>query len=97
MKANVVSAQVVNKRFDDFSGNTTREGHASESWFGCARKFLRQWCTRTMRSKLEPMKKVARTLREHETLLMNWFEAHGQISRRLRMGSPNYVSNLIHA
>lgn len=45
-----------------------------------ARKFLREWCTRTMRSGLEPMKKVARSLREHEPLLMNWFEARGEIS-----------------
>ena len=45
-----------------------------------ARKFLREWCTRTMRSRLEPMKKVARSLREHEDLLMNWFEARGEIS-----------------
>jgi transposase len=45
-----------------------------------ARKFLREWCTRTMRSGLEPMKKVARCLREHEDLLMNWFEARGEIS-----------------
>ena len=36
--------------------------YASPGW---AEKFLDQWCRRTMRSKLEPMKKVARTLRNH--------------------------------
>jgi transposase len=51
--------------------------YQSAAW---ARKFLREWCTRTMRSGLEPMKKVARSLREHEKLLMNWFQAHGEIS-----------------
>jgi transposase len=34
----------------------------------CAAKFLDQWCTRTMRSKIEPMKKVAKTLRRHREL-----------------------------
>lgn len=60
--------------------------YKSPAW---ARKFLRQWCTRTMRSKLEPMKKIARTLREHETLLMNWFEAHGELSSGIVEGLNN--------
>jgi transposase len=47
------------------------------SWAG---KFLREWCTRTMRSKLEPMKEMARSLRKHEPLLLNWFRAKGEIS-----------------
>ena len=40
-----------------------------------ARWFLRKWCPRAMRSKLEPMKKFVRTLRAHEDLLMNYFKA----------------------
>ena len=47
---------------------------------GWAAKFLQQWCTRTMRSKIEPMKKVARSLREHSDLILNWFRAKGSIS-----------------
>lgn len=47
---------------------------------GWARKFLQQWCTRTMRSKIEPMKQVARSLREHSDLILNWFRAQGTIS-----------------
>jgi transposase len=42
--------------------------------------FLDAWCKRAMRSRLEPMKKVARMLRAHEQLLMNWFRARGEIS-----------------
>ena len=42
--------------------------------------FLDAWCERAMRSRLEPMKKVARMLRAHEELLMNWFRARGEIS-----------------
>jgi transposase len=47
---------------------------------GWAMRFLQQWCTRTMRSKIEPMKKVARSLREHRDLILNWFRAKGTIS-----------------
>lgn len=46
----------------------------------CAGKFLDEWCTRTMRSRLEPMKRIARTLRGHRELILNWFEAKGEIS-----------------
>src|ERR1019366_4754169 len=38
-----------------------------------ARGFLDAWCDRTLRSRLEPMQKVARMLRNHEELLLNWF------------------------
>ena len=51
--------------------------YTSSAWSG---KFLDEWCTRVMRSKLEPMKKVARTLRAHRDLLLNWFKANGAIS-----------------
>jgi transposase len=47
---------------------------------GWAVRFLEQWCTRTMRSKIEPMKKVARSLRDHRELILNWFRAKGTIS-----------------
>jgi transposase len=47
---------------------------------GWAVKFLDQWCTRTMRSKIEPMKKVARSLRDHRELILNWFRARGTVS-----------------
>ena len=43
-----------------------------------ARWFLRQWCTRVMRSRLKPMKKFVGTLRNHEELLMNYFKAKKQ-------------------
>ena len=42
--------------------------------------FLDYWCFRAMRSRLEPMKKVARMLRAHEPLILNWFRAKGEIS-----------------
>ena len=51
--------------------------YVSPTWAG---KFLDRWCTRTMRSKIEPMKKVARMLRRHRELILNWFRAKGAIS-----------------
>jgi len=37
--------------------------------------FLRKWCTRAMRSKLDPIKKFVWTIRRHEELILNWFKA----------------------
>jgi len=59
------------------------------SYPGCAAKFLDQWCTRTMRSKIEPMKKVAKTLRRHRELILNWFRAEGAISAGIVEGLNN--------
>jgi transposase len=40
--------------------------YESTAW---AAKFLDQWCRQVMRSRIEPMKKVARTLRAHRELM----------------------------
>jgi transposase len=45
-----------------------------------AGKFLENWVTRTLQTDLEPMKKVARMLRSHKPLIMNWFKAKGRLS-----------------
>jgi transposase len=58
---------------------------------GWAARFLDQWCIRTMRSKIEPMKKVARTLRNHRELILNWFRAKGMISAGIIEGLNNKV------
>jgi len=51
--------------------------YISPFWAG---KFLDAWCTRTMRSRLKPMKKVAKMLRNHRGLVLNWFRAKGEIA-----------------
>lgn len=51
--------------------------YVSPNWAG---KFLDRWCTKAMRSRLEPVKKLARSFREHRELLLNWFRAKGEIS-----------------
>ena len=45
-----------------------------------AGKFLDAWCQRVMHCRIEPMKKVARFLRAHRALLLNWFAARKQFS-----------------
>jgi len=51
--------------------------YTSPYWAG---RFLDKWCTRTMRSKIIPMKRVAKMLRRHRPLLLNWFRAKKQYS-----------------
>jgi transposase len=51
--------------------------YASPGWAG---RFLDQWCTRTLRSRIEPMKKIVYSLREHRDLILNWFRARGTVS-----------------
>lgn len=42
--------------------------------------YLNKWCTRAMRSKLEPIKKFVRSLRKHQPLIMNYFKAKKRFS-----------------
>ena len=51
--------------------------YISPYWAG---KFLDDWCARTMRSRPKPMKKVAKMLRNHKSLLLNWFRAKREIA-----------------
>jgi len=53
--------------------------------------FLDVWTTMAMRSRLEPMKKVARMLRSHEALLLNWFRAKGELSSAAVEGQNNKI------
>lgn len=62
--------------------------YVSPAWAG---KFLDQWCTRVMRSKIEPMKKVAKTLRSHRELILNWFKAKKAFSSGVVEGLNNKV------
>ena len=48
--------------------------YRSATW---ASKFLRKWCTRANQTNIEPMQALAKMLRKHEGLLLNWFESKG--------------------
>ena len=56
-----------------------------------AGKFLEEWTTRVMRSQLEPLKNVARMLRNHRELILNWFAAKGTMSSGAVEGLNNTV------
>jgi len=62
----VVRAWLLKESFDAFWQ------YNSPKW---AAWFLKKWCARAMRSRLDPFKKFVRTLRAHEKLLMNYFKA----------------------
>jgi len=62
--------------------------YRSDLWAGA---FLDYWCLRAMRSRLEPMQKVARMLRAHEGLLLNWFKAKGEVSSGVVEGLNNKI------
>jgi transposase len=60
--------------------------YQSPLWAG---KFLDEWCTQVMRSRIEPMKKVARTIRSHRELILNYFRARKQLSSGIVEGLNN--------
>ena len=62
--------------------------YKSVLWAGA---FLDYWCYRAMRSRLEPMQKVAKMLRAHEPLILNWFRAKGEISNGAVEGLNNKI------
>ncbi len=62
--------------------------YRSAAWAG---KFLDEWTGRVMRSRLEPMKKIARTIRVHRPLILNWFRARGEVSSGAVEGLNNKV------
>jgi transposase len=62
--------------------------YKSAAWAG---RFLDEWTGRVMRSRLEPRKKVARTIRSHRPLILNWFRARGEVSSGAVEGLNNKV------
>ena len=62
--------------------------YRSVAW---AQAFLEVWCQRALRSRIEPMRKVARMLRGHQELILNWFRAKGEISNGVVEGLNNKI------
>jgi transposase len=60
----------------------------SPTWAG---RYLDFWCQETMRSRIEPMKKIAKTLRAHRELILNYFKAKKQFSSGMVEGLNNKV------
>jgi transposase len=58
----------------------------SPTW---AAKFLDQWCRQVMRSSIGPMKKIARSMRQHRELILNYFRAQKLFSSGVVEGLNN--------
>lgn len=60
--------------------------YVSPYWAG---RFLDVWCTKVMRSKIDPMKKIAKSIRKHKPLILNWFKAKKAFSSGIVEGLNN--------
>ncbi|MGH8716991.1 MAG: ISL3 family transposase, partial [Burkholderiales bacterium] len=60
--------------------------YESPAW---AAKFLDLWCTRVMRSRIEPLKRFVKTVRAHRELLLNYFRAKKEFSSGVVEGLNN--------
>ena len=56
-----------------------------------AGRFLDAWCRQAMRSQLDPIKRVARSLREHRESILNWFRAKKQFNAGIVEGLNGLV------
>jgi len=77
-----VRAYLLKEHFDQFWG------YVSPAWAG---KFLDEWCQQVMRSRIEPLKKVAKLLRAHRPLILNYFRARKEFSSGVVEGLNNKV------
>ena len=62
--------------------------YMSVAW---VKRFLEQWCFIAMRSKIEPIIKVAKMLRRHKDEILNWFKVMPRISNGVVEGFNNKV------
>ena len=83
----------MNKAFDEVRAGEARrlaqdgyEPVLSATWAG---KFLDDWCQQVMRSRIQPMKKIAMTMRSHRELFLNYFRT----KRRLSSGVVEGLNN----
>jgi transposase len=60
--------------------------YGSPYWAG---RFLDGWVAHAMRSRLEPIKKVARSVRSHRELILNWFKAKKEFNSSIVEGFNN--------
>jgi transposase len=70
---------------EDFDGLWS---YVSPSWAG---RFIDRWTKRVMYSQIEPMKKIAKMIRRHKPLILNWFKAKGLMSSGVVEGLNNKI------
>jgi len=82
----IVRAYLLKKQFQCFWQ------YVRPAWAG---KFLEQWTARALRSRIEPLKGFARTLRRHRELLLNYFRARKRFSAGVVAGLNNKAKTTI--
>jgi transposase len=80
MNLRTVRAYLLKEQFQHFWSYTS---------FAHGERFLHAWTRMALRSRIEPLKKFARTLREHQRPLLNWFLARGQFAAGATEGFNN--------
>lgn len=78
----IVRAYLLKEDFDHFWQ------FGSAAWAG---NFLDRWCERALASRIEPMQRMARTLKSHRDLLLNYFRAKKEYSSAVVEGLNNKV------
>lgn len=77
MNLRTVKAYLLAEQFEHFWT------YKSVAW---ARKFLAEWTRQAMYSRIEPLKEVARMLRRHRELILNYFRARKEINNGISEG-----------
>ena len=77
MNLRTIKAYLLTEQFQHFWQ------YKSPTW---AAKFLDIWCTKAMRSRIQPMKDIAKMLRKHRPLILNWFVAKKQYNNSIVEG-----------
>ena len=83
MNLNTVKAYLFKEQFHKFWE------YKSPTWAG---KFLDQWCELANESKLEPMIKVAKMLKKHRELILNYFRAKKQFNSGIVEGMNRKIN-----
>lgn len=85
MNIGIVRAYLLKEQFQFFWE------YKSPAWAG---KFLDTWCRKAARSRLRPMKDIAKMLMNHRELMLNWFKAKKQYNSGIVEGL-NYKVNIL--
>ena len=86
MNLRVVRAYLLKEQFQLFWD------YVSPAWAG---KFLDKWCGMAGRSKIKPMADVAKTVKNHRELLLNWFRARKRYNNGIVEGMNFKVNSLV--
>jgi len=83
MNLRTVKAYLLKEQFHQFWE------YVSPYWAG---RYLDMWCKKTMYSKIEPMKDVAKMLRSHREVILNYFRAKKQFNSGIVEGMNRKIN-----